>query len=76
MPIYYEYKTKPGTFRIEQTRLGWIPMFESEALAGAYRTAQSALDGLVEGLTDWPSCGNPAELDLPNDFDDWERING
>lgn len=76
MSLYYEYQTPLGAFRIEQTRLGWIPLFESEALAGAYRTAQMALDDLVDGHADWPPVGNPAKLKLPNELADWEFIRG
>lgn len=72
MTRYYELLTRYGTFRIEQTPLGWVPFFDDKALGGPYRTAQIAMDDLAEGHTDWPSCGNPAMLGASSDSEDWE----
>lgn len=38
---------------------------------GTYASPQHALDDLAGGHTDWPSCGDPSELGLPDDIGEW-----
>ncbi len=69
--VEYWYPTRAGRFFIRRTPEGrWEVKFEDERL-GRYATAQHALDDLAGGSTDWPSCGNPAKLGLPDEVGDW-----
>jgi hypothetical protein len=70
---YYEFKTRAGAFRIVPRANLWLAMFEDENL-GPYNSPQAALDDLSGGHTDWPSCGDPSELGLPDDLSDWPFI--
>lgn len=71
---YFWFTTRAGTFRIVRDGDRWRPWFEDERLMGAYPSPQHALDDLAGGHTDWPSCGDPSALGLPDQIDDWEHI--
>ena len=70
---YYEFKTRVGMFRIVTRGGRWLAMFEDESL-GPYNTPQQALDDLAGGHSDWPSCGDPSTLGLPDELCDWNFI--
>jgi hypothetical protein len=70
---YFWYRTRAGVFRIVRDGAKWRPMLEDEVLMGRYDSPQSALDDLAHGHTDWPSCGDPSELGLPEEIDGWEH---
>lgn len=72
--LQYVWRTRHGTFRIQQTPRGWVPTFDGEPLSSGYRTPQEALDELAGGHTDWPSCGDPSTMGLSDDLADWEPI--
>jgi len=74
MAGYYEFRTRAGAFRIVPHGGGWVAMFEAELLSPAYQTAQHALDDLAGGHTDWPSCGDPSLLGIPEDLSDWRSL--
>lgn len=67
------YRTTPGTFRIAREGQRWRCWYEDEKLMGTYLSPQHALDDLAGGHTDWPSCGDPSELGLPDEISDWQR---
>lgn len=71
---YFWFKTRAGTFRIVRDGDRWQPWFEDERLMGRYRTPQVVAEELANGVTDWPSCGNPATLGLPEDIAEWEHV--
>lgn len=71
---YFEFRTRAGTFRIQRDGTRWRPWFEDEMLMGAYLSPQHALDDLAGGHTDWPSCGDPSKLKLPDEIGDWEHV--
>lgn len=71
MSEYFWFKTRAGTFRIVREGDRWRPTFEDERLMGLYSSPQKALDDLANGATDWPSCGDPSELGLPEDIGEW-----
>lgn len=71
MSEYFWFKTRKGTFRIVRDGDRWRPVFEDEVLMGSYPSPQHALDDLARGSTDWPSCGDPSELGLPEEISDW-----
>ena len=72
--VAYRFNTKAGLFSIRLDRHGrWHAMFDDEDL-GAYATAQHACDDLVGGHTDWPSCGDPSLLKLPDEVGDWTAV--
>lgn len=68
---YFWYRTRAGVFWIERLSNGWSPRFEEEVLMGLYPSAQHALDDLAGGYTDWPPCGDPSELGLPEEIGAW-----
>ncbi|MBB3759238.1 hypothetical protein [Xanthomonas arboricola] len=71
MAEFFWRKTRAGVFRIAHANGGWQPWFEDERLMGTYPSPQHALDDLAGGYTDWPSCGDPSELGLPDDIGEW-----
>lgn len=76
MREFFRHRTAAGEFRIERNGDKWNPWFEDERLMGAYITPQLALDDLAGGHTDWPSCGDPARLALPDEIGEWEHVFG
>ena len=69
---YFWFKTRAGIFLIKADGDCWTPWFEEERLMGRYSTPQRALDDLAGGTTDWPSCGDPSEMGLPDEIDRWQ----
>ena len=74
MTEHFRFATRVGVFRIVRDGDRWRPWFEDELLMGRYRTPQQALDDLAGGYTDWPSCGDPSRLGLPDDIGEWEHV--
>lgn len=69
----YHYKTRAGTFFIKQAPLGWTAWLMDECFEGPYETAQGLCEDVAYGHTAWPSCGDPAELDISDNLSDWEE---
>ncbi|MBO9424657.1 hypothetical protein J7444_07990 [Labrenzia sp. R4_1] len=71
---YWRIDTRVGEFSIRFHDGYWAPFFEDEHL-GAYHSPLIALEELVGGSTFMPSNGVwPADLDLPDDFSDWQFV--
>lgn len=66
-------RTTEGTWSIRKRGAKYHPFFEDEDL-GRYSSPASALDELIGGYSDWPSCGDPAECALPEDPEDWDVV--
>ena len=68
---HWEFQTRLGTFRIVPRDDGRFDLaFEGEGLGGYYSPEQ-ALEDLIGGSCFWPSIGNPAKLDIPDDLSKW-----
>lgn len=65
------FKTRRGTFRIEQHPNGWQAWFGDEYFDGPFRSAQAAAEDIAGGHTAWPSCGDPSLLLIPEDLAAW-----
>ena len=74
MGRYFTARVRAGTFRIVERASRWQIWFEDEML-GTYASPQAALDDLVGGHTDWPACGDPSSLGLPDEINDWTFVN-
>ena len=70
---FYVFDTKAGQFRIAEINGRWHALFQDERL-GNYVSPRLALDDLAGGHTDWPSCGDPSQFDLPADISAWRFV--
>jgi hypothetical protein len=69
----YYYKTRVGTFRIEERQGRWHVVFKDESL-GSYAYPSQALDDLVGGHTFSPRDRiDTRKLDLPPFLNEWMR---
>jgi hypothetical protein len=71
----YAWPTRIGHFYIAQSADGrFHPVYNDESLGG-YQTAQQAAEDLAGGHTFSVSSGiDTADLDIPADITEWERI--
>ena len=74
MTHHYRHATRAGAFRIARGTGGWCIWFEDECLGCGYASAQHALDDLAGGHCDWPACGDPSLLGLPDEIGDWDML--
>lgn len=66
----YFFNTHVGTFYIKPKLNGWDVLYQDEHL-GYYDSHIQAAYEISNGLTFWPSCGNPNLLSIPEDINDW-----
>lgn len=71
----YKWPTRIGAFYVGQSEDGrFHPIYDNESL-GSYATAQQAAEDLAGGHTFSISSGqDTAELGIPYDVTEWERI--
>ena len=67
----YTHETIAGEFALVRRGQSWQIEFEGDCLGTHYLTAGEALENLKGGHCDWPSVGDPAEMDIPEDLSDW-----
>ena len=74
MRLIYRYKTRVGPFYIGVQNGRYHPIFDNNSL-GSYARAWQAAEDLSGGHTYSPSCAaDPADLGIPADVSEWERI--
>ena len=66
----WTYDTRYGPFEIVPLDGRYHIMHEGEALA-AYPTPEEAAKALAEGHSPWPPFGNPRDLGIPADLQQW-----
>lgn len=69
--VAYSHRSTVGTFVIRLHMRRWEIWCDGEML-GSYPSAESALDDLVGGHSDWPGITDPSTLGLPDELADWE----
>jgi hypothetical protein len=69
--VAYSHNTRHGTFWVAiQDDRRWHVVFDGDSLGG-YDDPHSAAYELANGLTYWPSFGDPTALGIPEELDDW-----
>lgn len=67
------YKTKKGIFYIAPMNDGKFHIIYDDTSLGGYPTPHQAAEEIANGYCFWPSCGDPEELNIPEELDDWTR---
>lgn len=74
MQIGWKFRTKWGVAAIIHNRGDFDVIFDGDNL-GCYDSAAVALDELIGGHTNWPSCGkDPSEMGIPDDLSEWQPV--
>lgn len=72
--MIWQHRTRKGIFYIRLMPSGLFGIiFDDECLGEYPHPAQSAHE-IANGLSFLPNFGDPTELGIPEDLDDWERI--
>ncbi|NOJ46047.1 hypothetical protein [Bradyrhizobium archetypum] len=71
--VKWVYRTRAGQAQIVPTPKGYALVFDGEPL-GHYASPASAAEELANGTCHWPSAGNPSDMGIPEELDEWIRV--
>lgn len=69
----FYWRTSKGLFFIVPANNGWRIYHDDEYLDGPFPSAQAAAEDLAHGHSAWPSFGNPSQLGIPDQIEEWHR---